>query len=180
MKNNLILIIILTALVGLSSCAKYIPYTSDIEKKYQITAEEREQLQFKNSKEIILENQDVTVEKEVKKGKLVTKKDSNSNEIVVEEKTFGAVVGQTDNGMLKISFSPDDECYLRFILNPQTKKYEFAVVDSDSKPFVKYCTADGEVKFTVITGTNACLLFSKKDLEKMRKHSKTEKGRKVK
>jgi hypothetical protein len=49
MKNNLILIAIL-ATIGLSSCANWMPFTTAIEEQYDLTADERSQLQLKNNK----------------------------------------------------------------------------------------------------------------------------------
>ena len=182
MKNNLILIAIL-ATIGLSSCANWMPFTTAIEEQYDLTADERSQLQLKNNKKIVLQNQNDTLEKEIKNGELVVLKDSKESEVIIPEKTFGVMTEPSNSGSLtKVSFSKDEECFLRFLPDPNNGgKYVLALTyPKNGTPFLKYCSEDdNESKFTVSEGKGAYLLFSKKQNKKMEKKSKKEKGRKI-
>jgi len=172
--KNFILFILITILF--SSCKTLVPYTESLRQKNGLSTEDLRNVQFYLSSDVNLIREANGNTNKIVSGKIKTLNNKEIEEVLIPSMTKGVFIDTTKTGKLKMSFS-DDEHTLNFGPNGKTSRY---VILAESWSGTQGTVHYGSDLFqTKGLSYDACLLVNVKQLLKIHRKFKVEKGRKL-
>ena len=171
------IIIFILSVVFLSSCKTLTPFTESIRQKNNLSLEDLKNVQFYTSNDILLTREISGSQNQIISGKIKTINNKQIEEIFIPFNTPGLVVDTTKNGRIKVSFSDSDAKSLTFGTTSNSSRY---VVLAES-----WTGKEGTVHYGSDTyktrglSYDVCLLVNMKELLKITRKYKVEKGRKL-
>lgn len=171
------LIIFLLSITLFSSCKTLTPFTETIRQKNNLSLEDLKNVQFYTSNDILLTREMNGSQNKVISGKIKTINNKQIEEIFIPFNTPGLVVDTTKNGRIKVSFSDSDEKSLTFGTTPNSSRYVILAESWSGKEGTVHYGSD-TYKTTGLS-YDACLLVNMKELLKIKRKYKVEKGRKL-
>lgn len=104
MKTLSHILLLLTIILGLCSCATKMPFTSQTKEKYGLSSEDLSHIQFYISDDLTLTSNKEYNEAKTKNGKLIGKHHSETNTILIKKNTKGSVIELLGDNLIKVSF----------------------------------------------------------------------------
>ena len=165
----------------LMSCAIRQPFTSDIQKEYNLnTPDAMKKVQFYTSSSIVLERVVTNGGKaKTDDGTLVTSKSKEENRIIIPTLTKCIFENFDSTGVINVRFEIGTGRIIKFGLRDTQSNgryYFVAKWEYDKGAEVSY---GNEVYYATSNSANACLLVSIKKLQKTRRRDRVVKGMKV-
>ncbi len=164
----------------ISSCAKKIPYSHEVEEKYGLTDKTLKHLQFYLVHDIILNSLDDSNSKDTEldeNGNIVVKEEVNKDRILIKSGTRGVFVKRINPNQIAISFETDDK-YLIFGATSQRGKY--IIQAEEWKPSGEGVVTYGGKKYKLSKTSSVSYVTVKlKKIKKMNSSQRIAKGRKV-
>jgi len=171
------LIIFLSLITILSSCKTLTPFTETIRQKNNLTLQDLKNIQFYTSNDILLNREINGSKNQIISGRIKTVNNRQIEEILIPINTSCLVVDTAKNGSIKLSFSDNEEKSLTFGVNQNTTRYVLLAESWNGKEGTVHYGSD-----TYITkgfSYDTYLLVNMKELLKIKRKFKIEKGRKL-
>lgn len=171
------LIIFLSLITILSSCKTLTPFTETIRQKNNLTLQDLKNIQFYTSNDILLNREINGSKNQIISGRIKTVNNRQIEEIFIPINTACLVVDTSKNGSIKLSFSDNDEKSLTFGVTQNTSRYVLLAESWNGKEGTVHYGSD--IYITKGLSYDACLLVNMKELLKIKRKFKVEKGRKL-
>jgi|688.fasta_scaffold45222_2 hypothetical protein len=165
----------------ISSCANFVPFTSSLQKQYNLKDEDLNKIQFYNSDDIVL-YKDVSSSGRptIKGGKIKVIDGREVEEITIKGMTKGVAIN--NENMVKklgVSFEINDNYFLSFGENPKFNN-KYCLFASNWSNNIGEITYNGEKYNTPAQSGRVYLLINVKKLQKLDSNTRIAKGRKIK
>ena len=182
-KNQFYLFSILAVTVSLfsSGCASLVPFTSSLQRQYNIKDQDLNKIQFYNSDDILL-YKDVSSSGRptIEGGKIKVIDGREVEEITIKGLTKGIVANSDMNARkMAVSFEINDNYYLSFGENPKFNN-KFCLFASNWSNNLGEVTYNGEKYNTPTQSGKVYLLVDVRKLQKLNTKTRVAKGRKIK
>jgi len=175
MKNLLILAI---GILTLSSCSKnLVPYSQNIQDKYNISDAEMKQVQFYTSNDILIFRNISDADTRVISGQIKIQNGREVEEVVIPKGTPGVIVWDDAQKRYGVSFDNDNE-FLTFGPNPK-KAHRYYLMATEWNQKIGTVTFNGQEYKTTPKSADAYLLVDLKKIDKVDVDRKVLKGRTV-
>jgi len=171
------IILLLSTIVIFSSCKTLTPFTETIRQKNNLSLQDLKSVQFYTSQDILLNREISNSKNQIISGKIKVENNRQIEEILIPHGTPCLVVDTTKNGRIKLSFSQNDEKSLTFGLTPNSPRYVLLAEKWNGKEGDVHYGSD--VYITKGFSYNANLEVNMKDILKIKRKYKREKGRKL-
>ena len=126
MKTIVKTTLILSLLFTLTNCAKKIPYSKEVEKKYGLNEKSLSKLQFYLVNDIILTSDDSEKNNSTgldENGNIIVKEELNKDYILIKSGTRGVFEKKTGDNEIAVSFEAGEGRYLRFGATTERGRY---------------------------------------------------------
>ena len=178
-KRSILYFILIVFGVSFSSCSKnLVPFTSDIQKKYNLDEERIEKIQFYTSKDIRLFREVTTGHSAITNGTIRIEEGKEIEEIIIPEGTPGVAVWIPKEQKFGVSFESSDDTYLTFGPNPKTND-RYYLLASEWKNRIGTVTYNGEKFNTSQQSADSFLLVDLKKVRKTDVDQRVAKGRTI-
>ena len=171
------IILCLSLMTLFSSCVTLTPFTETIRQKNNLSLQDLKSVQFYTSHDILLNREISGSKNQIISGKIKTVNNRQIEEVFIREYTACVIVDTTKNGRIKLSFSDNDEKSLTFGLTQNNSKYVLLAESWNGKEGVVHY--GNETFITKGFSYESCLLVNMKELLKIKRKFKVEKGRKL-
>lgn len=114
MIHKLIVGLVILITLTQTACKQRIPYTKEVQKKYNLTETELTKLQFRLVNDIVLSRgskQDIS---HLDDGDILISESSNLDKIIFKSGTHGVFVKFIGENKIAVAFEPGDDMYLEF------------------------------------------------------------------
>lgn len=175
MKTINLILSVAVAMLFFSSCSQsLVPFTVQMQEKYGLTKSDLTEIQFYLSEDVVLTQEKSGVDKALQNGKFVAVSHKKTEQVVIPINTPCLVVDTNSKGNLKVVFGQDDDTYLTFGSEHNTKKFVLLAEEwSETKGVVTY---GANKYYTSKLSHHAHLLVNDRKIRKEYKVIKTEKG----
>jgi hypothetical protein len=174
------ILIVLSSIILLASCATKVPYTTEIKKDFDLTPEKLGKVQFYTSETIILERSDdqEVVSTTGEDGELVSSERSTSERIVIPANRPCIFEELEEDGTVQIRFETGTGRVLRFKerKNISNGRYYLEAQWKNGKGELDY---GGTVHYAVRSSASAYLMVKLKKWKKNQRKDRVVKGMKV-
>lgn len=172
--KQLIKFISIISLFLLTSCATRVPFTSDLQAKFNFSENTLKKVQFYTSDKIVLTKVKEEGDVDIQKGKLLVKNEKNCETIIINKNTPCVLEQVIDQNKFLFSFEFGDDKYLAFG-NTSTGCYSLLAKDwKNGSGTLKYAN-----KTYITDGGDVFLTVDMKKLNKLKSKERTVKGRKI-
>lgn len=171
--------LLIIAVVSLSSCKTLIPFTEDLKTGNNWTDNDLKQIQYYNSEPIVLNRQLKSNETGIVSGKIKMVDGKEVEEIIIRKGTPGIISALPDDNRMAISFEISDDHYLTFGIDKQRGgRYYLRLKDYEKNKFalVSYF---GKTYNIAPLALNAYLQVNLKNIKKEQLSLRVAKGRKL-
>ena len=178
-RKNLLLLVV--AMLFFSSCATLVPFTTALQKQYNLKDEDLNKVQFYNSDDILL-YKDVSSSGRptIEGGKIKVIDGREVEEITIKGLTKGVVTSSDiNNKKMGVSFEINDNYYLSFGENPKINN-KFCLFASNWSNNLGEVTYNGEKYNTPTQSGRVYLLVDVRKLQKLDTKTWVAKGRNIK
>jgi hypothetical protein len=178
MKRIYVILSIAIGMLFLTSCSQsLVPFTVQMQEKYGLTKSDLSEIQFYVSEDIVLTQEKSGVDKALQNGKFVAVSNKKTEQVIMPTQTPCLVIDTNAKGNLKVVFGNDDDTYLTFGSEHDTKKF---VLLSEEWVGTKGTVTYGANKYyTSKLSHHAHLLVNDRKIRKEYSVIKTEIGRKL-
>ena len=173
--------LLMVASIFFSSCATLVPFTTSLQKQYNLNDEDLNKVQFYNSDDILL-YKDVsnTGRPTIEGGKIKVIDGREVEEITIKGLTKGVVISSDMNSKkMGVSFEINDNYFLSFGENPKFNN-KFCLFASNWSNNLGEVTYNGEKYNTPTQSGKVYLLVDVRKLQKLNTKTRVAKGRKIK
>jgi len=176
MKNLLILTV---AILALSSCSKnLVPYSQNIQDKYNISDAQMKQVQFYTSNDILIFRNISDADTEVISGKIKIQNGREVEEVVIPKGTPGVIVWDDKEKRYGVSFDAQDSQFLTFGPNPK-KANRYYLMASEWNQKIGTIKFNGQEYKTTPRSADVYLMVDLKKIDRVDVDRKVLKGRTV-
>jgi archaellum component FlaF (FlaF/FlaG flagellin family) len=178
MKRIYLVLSVAVAMLFFSSCSQsLVPFTVQMQEKYGLTKTDLTEIQFYISEDVVLTQEKSGVDKALQNGKFVAVSNKKTEQVIIPINTPCIVVDTNAKGNLKVVFGNDDDTYLTFGSEHDTRKF---VLLAEEWVGTKGTVTYGANKYyTSKLSHHAHLLVDDRKIRKEYKLIKTEIGRKL-
>jgi hypothetical protein len=161
-----------------NSCKIEIPYTKDVETKYELDDEKLKGLEFYIMGSIVLSKRVSKDDTQLADGGIVVSASQNTDQVIFREGTAGLFVKQLPGNKIAVSFEKSDDYYLVFGSTSEKGIYKLQVDGTNSKGGgkIKY---NGEDYDVTRTSMDAYITVKLKKSSKNSTQQRVAEGRKV-
>jgi hypothetical protein len=171
------MLFIAIGLIYVNGCSSRIPFTYYMKEEYKLTPSELQSLQFYNAKKITLQRELLADDRNIAKGKLITKSGKYIDEIIIKANTPGIAVLSGENW---ISISFEEGTSLNYLSDEKYRenwKGKYALGGEKWENNIGTILFAGKEYLAIHKSGDTFLLIDKKSLEKIEKTKKILKGR---
>ncbi|MFT7158412.1 MAG: hypothetical protein ACI8Q1_003444 [Parvicella sp.] len=161
-----------------NSCKIEIPYTKDVETKYELDDEKLKGLEFHIMGSIVLSKRVSKDDTQLADGDIVVSASQNTDQVIFKAATTGLFVKQMPGNKIAVSFEKDDNHFLVFGSTSEKGIYKLQVDSANSKGGgkIKY---NGEDYDVTRTSLDAYITVKMKKSSKNSTNQRVAGGRKV-
>jgi len=176
MKN---LIFFIAIACGLASCKNLVPYTDAMKTNHNWTNDQVKQIQFYNSRDIVLRRELVGGNTEIVQGKIKMIDGRRVDEIVIRQGTKGVATEIPKENKMLVSFEVGDDHSLSFGVNPNAGD-RYVLLASEWRNGLGKVHYSGNEYYTDPESKYSYLLVDIRKIDRLDIKSHVAKGRTVK